>query len=53
MYALADKPADAEYWLIATLRANNVKPQAVKELRSQWEAKAAKHPLMAKVKWPN
>lgn len=52
MYALAEQPHSAEYWLIVMLRTNGVKPAAAKELQLQWERLAIEHPSMAQVAWP-
>lgn len=52
MYALNEQPEVAEYWLVAMMRSNDVKPRAADELRRQWEAQTVKQPLMARVKWP-
>lgn len=52
MYALANQPHEAEYWLIVMLRSNGVKPRAADELRAQWQALAVTYTSMAQVTWP-
>lgn len=53
MYALTDQPEAAEYWLVAMLRGNEVKPRLALELRRQWEEQATDYPSMKRVKWPD
>lgn len=52
MYALAEKPREAEYWLIVMLRSNGVKPRAAEVLRMQWLDLATLYPPMRQVVWP-
>lgn len=52
MYALAGKPREAEYWLVITIKSNDMRARGIDELRQQWQALAAQNPSMAEVNWP-
>lgn len=52
MYAFAEQPKQAEYWVTVMTRMNNPKETTVQALHKQWDEQSIKYPPMAKVKWP-
>lgn len=52
MYAFANQPAQAEYWVIVMTRMNRLSNSELHNLHQRWIEQARIYPPLAKVTWP-
>lgn len=52
MYAFADQPTQAEYWVVVMTRMNRLNGDEIRGLHRQWAEQAQIYPPMAEISWP-